>query len=137
MITVNVRGSREVERILSEIAPKESERLVRQTVSAIGSDVVREARKGMKFTGKYSTGRMRKLTKKRQRRTRRGIIQTDVLVGKRAFYWRFYEYGQGKIRKRGMFANAIGKVRGNLGARFEALFLKKLEKRLARLRRKK
>lgn len=134
MITVNIRGSREVERILGQIAPREAERLVKQTVSAIGTDVVREAKKHMNFSGRYSTGRMKRSVKKRQRQTRRGIIQTDITVGKRAFYWRFYEYGNSGNPRRRMFGRAIDRVKLTLGQRFEVLFMKKLERRLARVR---
>lgn len=134
MITYQVRGHREVERILREIAPKEAERLVKQTVSAIGTDVIREARKGMNFTGPYSTGRMKRSVKKRQRRTRGGIIQTDIVVSKRAFYWRFYEYGDGNVRRRRMFGSALDKTGRTLGIRFNQLFMQKLTRRLAKLR---
>jgi HK97 gp10 family phage protein len=135
MITVNVRGTAEVERTLAKIAPKHAEALVKQTVSAIATDIVKEAKRGMNFTGPYSTGRMKRSVKKRQRRTRRGIVQTDINVSKRAFYWRFYEYGDANVRRRGMFAKAINKTRPILGVRFQELFMKKLIARLAKERR--
>jgi HK97 gp10 family phage protein len=134
MITVNVRGTREVERILSEIAPKEAERLVKQTVSAIATDVVKDARREMNFGGPYSTGRMKRSVKKRQRRVRAGIVQSDIYVQKRAFYWRFYEYGQGGMPRRRMFGKAVDNTRRDLAMRFETLFMKKLIRRLAKAR---
>lgn len=134
MITLNVRGSRDVERILGEIAPKEAERLVKATVSALATDVVRDARKEMRFTGPYSVGRMRRATGKRTRRTRGGIIQVDVQVMKRAFYWRFYEYGDADVPRRRMFGKALDQLNGQLANRWEELFMKKLVKRLERAR---
>lgn len=134
MITINVRGGRQVEHILKDIAPKEAERLLKQTVSAIASDIVKEAKKEMRFTGPFSTGRMRRSVAKRQRRTRNQIVQTDITVGKRAFYWRFYEYGDGNVRARRMFGKAINKTRATLAARFDKLFMQKLENRLKKLR---
>lgn len=133
-MSVYIRGSREVQKILAEIAPKEAERLVKQTVSAVATDVVREAKRGMNFGGPYSTGRMKRSVRKRQRRTRGGIIQTDVTVLKRAFYWRFYEYGDGDVPRRRMFGKAIDKTRSNLSRRFDRLFMQKLTRRLAKLR---
>lgn len=133
MITVNVRGSAAVERILRDIAPKEAERLVKQTVSAVAQDIVRDAKRNMNFSGPYSTGRMKRAVKKRQRRVRRGIIQSDITVGKRAFYWRFYEYGQDNPRRR-MFGKAVDNTRQTLGVRFEQLFMQKLMRRLAKVR---
>lgn len=134
MITMQWRGSAEVERILKEIAPREAERLVKQTISAIATDVVREARKEMRFTGPYSVGTMRRSTKKRQRRVRGGIIQTDIVVAKRAFYWRFYEYGDGIVPRRRMFGKSLDKLRPRLSGRFDDLFMKKLTARLAKVR---
>lgn len=134
MVTINVRGSREVERILKEIAPKEAERLIKQTVSAVATDIVKDARKEMNFTGPYSVGRMKRSVKKRQRRVRAGIIQTDITVAKRAFYWRFYEYGDGDVPRRRMFGKAIDKMKPQLARRFDMLFMKKLERRLAKVR---
>jgi HK97 gp10 family phage protein len=134
MITVNVRGTREVERILAQIAPKEAERLVKQTVSAIATDVVKDAKKEMNFSGPFSTGRMKRSVKKRQRRVRQGIIQTDIAVGQRAFYWRFYEYGDGNNPRRRMFGKAVDNTRRELAQRFETLFMQKLIRRLAKVR---
>lgn len=135
MITVNVRGARAVERTLREIAPKHAEALVKATIGAIATDIMKDAKREMHFTGPYSTGNMKRSTKKRARRTRDGIIQTDIVVSKRAFYWRFYEYGNGEVKKRAMFAKAIEKARPELGPRFQELFLKKLTARLSRIRR--
>lgn len=137
MITVNIRGTKEVEHTLRRLAPKHAEALVKQTVGAVASDIVRYAKQGMNFTGPYSTGNMKRSVKKRTRRTRKGIIQQDVSVLKRAFYWRFYEYGDGDVPRRRMFGNAIDKVRPNLNRRFEQLFMKKLQNRLAKIARQK
>ena len=132
MIKMNIRGGPFVEKTLREIAPKEAESLMKATVGALATDVIREAKKGMNFSGPYSTGRMKKSVKKRVRRTRKGIIQTDVTVGKRAFYWRFYEYGDGDVPRVAMFGNAIRHVGRTLGRRTTELFLKKLTQRLER-----
>lgn len=134
MITLNIRGEREVERILKEIAPKEAEKLVRATVGALASDIVRDAKREMNFGGPYSTGRMKRSVNKKRRRTRRGIIQEDVGVRKRAFYWRFYEYGDANVPRRRMFGKAIDKMRPVLGKRWNDLFMKKLIRRLERAR---
>lgn len=134
MITMQIRGARDVEKILTQIAPRHAEALVKQTVGAIASEITKNAKREMNFTGPWSTGRMKRMTKKRTRRTRRGIIQNDIVVGKAAFYWRFYEYGDGTVKRRRMFGKALGKMRPVLGQRFEKLFLQKLERRLVKAR---
>lgn len=134
MITMQIRGAKEVERILTQIAPKEAERLVKQTIGGVATEIMRNAKREMNFTGTYSVGTMKRSVKKRQRRTRRGIIQTDIIVAKRAFYWRFYEYGDGHNPRRRMFGKALGRMRPVLGQRFQKLFMNKLVKRLERVR---
>lgn len=130
MITVNTRGAREVERILSQIAPKEAARLVKSTVGGVASEVMKDAKRNMP----RGTGKMKRLTKKRIRRMRRGIAQNDIVVGRSAFYWRFHEYGDGHVKRSAMFYKSINAIRPELGRIFERLFLRKLEARLKRVR---
>lgn len=136
MISLQVRGARETERILKEIAPKHALALTRSTVGAIASEVMKDAKRGMNFSGQYSTGRMKRSTKKRSRRVRAGIVQQDIMVGRRAFYWRYYEYGQGGNPRKRMFEKALMNMNGQLARRWEELFMKKLLQRLARERRR-
>lgn len=137
MITISVRGTRAVENTLAKVGPKAGLALSRATVSALASEIVRDARGEMSFTGAYTKRTMRKATKKKVRRVRAGIVQNDVIVGKNAFYWRFWEYGQGStVTRRRMFGKSVNNMRAVLGARWEALFMKKLQARLARERRK-
>lgn len=133
-ITVNVRGTKHVEHTLRKIAPREAERLLKQTVSAVATDVIREAKRHMNFRSVYSTGRMKRGVKKRQRRTRNQTVQMDIMV-RGAFYWRFHEYGDGGVPRRAMFGKAINKTRSTLPRRFEQLFMKKLVKRMQRARK--
>ena len=134
MITVNVRGDDVTEHILRRIAPRHAEALVKQTVGAIATKISKDARKSMYFSGPYSTGRMRKSVKNRRRRTRNGIVQTDIVVAKRAFYWRFYEYGDGDVRARRMFAKAVDNMRPRLVHEFKTIFGRKFVARLKKHR---
>ena len=136
LITVNVRGTRAVERTLRQVGPKVGLALTKSTVSAVASEVMKNAKKEMKFTGRYTKGRMRKATKKRVRRVRGGVVQNDIVVNRRAFYWRFWEYGDGDVPRRAMFGKAVKQIKPVLAHRFEVLFMKKFQARLARERRK-
>lgn len=134
MIRMEAIGTKAVERTLREIAPREALNLTRSTVRAVATEIRKDARAGMNFTGGYSTGMMKRLTALDVHRVRGGIVQIDVVVGRKAFYWRFYEYGQGGNPRKAMFANAVGKMNGRLAARFEELFMKKLTARLVKVR---
>lgn len=134
MMKLNVRGTEAVERTLRDLAPKYALGLTKSTVGAVTSEVMKDAKRNMEF-GEDSTGEMKRQTKKRVRRVRQGIVQNDIVVGKKAFYWRFHEYGQGVTARR-MFEKAIMSMNNNLAQRFEELFMKKLVARLARERKR-
>lgn len=132
MINIQVWGAGLVERTLRDIAPREALTLTRATVGAVASEIMKDARKEMP----KQTGALRRAVKKRRRQVRRGIVREDIVVAPGAFYWRFHEYGNGRVRERAMFGKAVHKMRGRIGPRFEELFLKKLTARLARARSK-
>lgn len=136
MITLQVRGADAVERTLRDIAPKHALALTRATVGALATEVMKDAKTNMNFTGRYSTGQMKRDTKKRARRVTGGIVQNDIVVGGRSFYWRFYEYGQGGNPRKRMFEKALMNMNGKLAQRWEELFMKKLVQRLARERKR-
>jgi HK97 gp10 family phage protein len=136
MITLQVRGADAVERTLRDIAPKHALALTRATVGALTTEITKDAKKNMNFTGRYSTGMMKKHTKKKIRKVRGGIVQNDIVVGRRAFYWRYYEYGQGGNPRKRMFEKALMDMNGKLATRWEELFMKKLVQRLARERKR-
>ena len=131
---MSVRGTKETEFILSKMAPREALNLTRATVGAMAGELVADAKGEMSF-GRQSRGNMRRSVKRVRRQVRNGIVQEDVTVGRRAFYWRFWEYGQ-RVARRAMFHKAVTKLENDLAKTWERLFLKKLQDRLARERRR-
>ncbi len=134
MISIHVRGGRDVGHILRVVGPRDAFALTRSTVGALTSEVMRDAKKNMNFTGPYSVGLMKRSTRKRVRRVRNGVFRNDIIVLAAAFYWRFYEYGDGHNPRRRMFGNTLIEFRPKLKARWRALFMDKFIRRMQRAR---
>lgn len=125
LISIQVRGSDFVEDTLRAVGPKMALNLTRSTVGAVASEIARDAKANMVFTGGGSRGRMKKGTRTKRRRVRDGIVQSDIFVH-RAFWWRFHEFGTVNLGETAMFGRALHKMRPNLRRRFDELLLKKL-----------
>ena len=132
-VTIQIRGTQAVEHTLRKIAPKHALTLMRATIGAVAGDLRKAAIRNMDFGGPFTTGTMKKATKLRRRKVRKGIIQTDIVVGPQAFYWRFWEYGaSNKTPEKAMFGRAVRKIDGQLDQLLERHFLKKFEALLVR-----
>ena len=131
--TVTIRGIDDVDRILSDIAPREGLNIMRATVHSVAGTIAKDARDNMPV----DSGDMKKATKHKRERTQFGKVSSTVRVSKLAFYWRFREYGQGPDgREDAMFAKAVARFRANFDAIFVREFGKKFEAALARARKR-
>ncbi len=129
---VNITGMDQVVSLLNNIAPKEARNLVRSTVHASAGVIRDDARRFMS----EDTGTMKKATKSVRRNIKDNIIRSDVMVTAAAFYWRFREYGQGPDHvEDAMFTKSVALVRQDMDRIFVEQFGRKLEARLARLRK--
>lgn len=126
---VRIRGIEDVNRILQEIAPREAKNLLRATVHDVAGQVAKDAQSLVpKNTGDLADS----IRAKRARGTREKV-QSDVIVGTGAFYWRFLEYGQGPDRvEHAFFLRALQGISGRLSTIYVDAFVKKLLARLAR-----
>jgi len=129
-ITIDVVGSEQVARTLSQLGPRQSKNLLRSSTRALASAVMKDAKSHMNWSAGYSTGATKRGTRLRQRRIRDGRVQFDIEV-RNAFWWRFHEYGQG-VPEKAMFGRAVHAIRHKVGPMFERLFVKKLAAMLAR-----
>jgi HK97 gp10 family phage protein len=129
-ITVDVVGSEQVARTLSQLGPRQAKNLLRSSTRALASTVMKDAKSHMVWSEGYSTGATKRGTRLRQRRIRDGQVQFDIVVHD-AFWWRFHEYGQG-VPEKAMFGRAVHAIRSKVGPMFEQLFVKKLAAMLAR-----
>lgn len=129
MNRVEIRNLDDVRKILMTIAPREAENLMRTTTHDIAGQVAQEARSNMP----RDSGDMIAGTKhKREKTPGKGKSRSTVRVRK-AFYWRFLEYGDGPDNvEYAFFLKALVKTSAELNTVFLATFAKKLVQRLKR-----
>lgn len=133
MMKMEVTGVEDVNRILSEIAPREAVNIMRSTIHGVAGEIRNDAKKEMS----EGTGDMKKATKAKRERIVNGLVSSTVRVSFEAFYWRFREYGQGPDGEAdSMFMKAVAKFRAGMDAHFIRHFGKKFEAALARARRR-
>lgn len=129
---VEISGIDDVDKLLKKIAPNEAVNLMRATVHGMATETAKKAKSEMPS----GRGIMKRATKVKRRRATFGVIASDIIVTKAAFYWRFREYGQGPDgREDAMFLKASEWLRSNKDNILIQQFGKKLEARLARLRK--
>lgn len=130
--TVTVRGIEDVDRILSQVAPRHAKNIMRATVHDMAKQVRDDARDAMP----EDTGEMKRETKHKRERMVLGRARSTVRVGFDAFYWRFLEYGDGPDGVAyDFFLRAVHKMRSQMTQRFLVSFGDKFERALARARK--
>lgn len=134
-ITTELRGIEDVDRLLSQVAPRQAFNIMRATVHDMAREVAKDARDVMP----EDEGDMIAETKHKRENPNKtaGRVASTVRVGRRAFYWRFLEYGQGPDGvAHGFFAAAVQKLKTEMNARFLRSFGKKFEAALKRARKR-
>ena len=130
----NIHGIADVNRILSEIAPKEAVGLLRATTFQIAKDVA----EGAKDRSPDDTGTLDGAIQPKRERGTRTSVAASVRVARRAFYWRFLELGQGPDGvEYAMFLQTLQALRPDLDRRYLRVFVDRLVRRLARRRQAK
>ena len=90
-IDTTISGLEDVDRLLSQIAPREAKNIMRATVH----DMAKKIRDDAKSNMPEDEGTMKRATKHKRERGTPATVESTVRVGKDAFYWRFLEYGDG------------------------------------------
>jgi HK97 gp10 family phage protein len=129
-VTITITGIGEVERILSEIAPRHAGNLMRATVLAVAGKVRDEARQN----APVATGKLKKAIKSKRKKSPPDEPRAEVFV-QDAYYWRFVEYGTVKRRAQPFLLPAKEKVDAEKERILVEEFGKKLERALARASR--
>lgn len=94
---LKVTGIEDINKVLTEFAPKHARNLSRSFVHGLASETSKEAKKRVP----KKTGRLKKAIKAKRRKSKPDQPVSDVIVesGKNAkndgFYWFFVEYGTG------------------------------------------
>lgn len=132
MMTVELKGLNDIDDMLSKIAPRQAQNIMRATIHGVAGTIRDDAKKAMPV----DEGDMRKGTKIKRERTVRGQLLSTVRVAG-AFYWRFVEYGQGPDGVEvAMFGKAVAKYRSRQNEIFLQQFGKKFEAALVRARKR-
>lgn len=136
---IEVIGLEDVEKVLTDIAPRHARNLMRSTVQGIASTTAKDARQ----RAPKVSGTLRKAIKARRRKSPPDHPRSEVYVehGKGAkndaFYWRFVERGTLKGHKEQPFMRpALDQTNSRLVPMLREEFGKKLERALARERKK-
>lgn len=130
---MRIEGVEDVENILRAVGPRHAKNIIRATVHDMAKQVRDDAKDGMPT----NEGVMKKETKHKRERAEGTRFRSTVRVGKRAFYWRFLEYGQGPDNVAyDFFLRAIVKMRSEMQRRFLVSFGAKFEAALARARKR-
>lgn len=130
---MTLRGVDDVDALLSKIAPRQAQNIMRATVHEMAGGVRKDAQAGMPV----DDGDMKRATKAKREQVRYGRIRSTVRVAKKAFYWRFLEYGDGPDKvEHAFFLRAVERLRAEMMSRYLVAFGKKWEAALARHRKK-
>jgi len=128
---VRIRGIADVNRVLQEIAPNEAKNLMRATTADLAKGIAADAR----ANAPVDEGDIKAGIKHKRARGDRYTIKAEVVANAdgKSFHWRFPEYGQGPGgREQAFFLRALMKAQSEIGQRYLAAFVDKLERRLAR-----
>lgn len=133
-MSVTLRGVEDVNRLLTQIAPREGINLIRATVQDIAVQLAKSAKENSPTDGAPLT--LRPAIKAKRRRGTRNRVQSDVTVDRSAYFWRFLEYGDGPDNiEWAMFLKALQEMRPNMERVYLEAFAKKLVARLARMKK--
>lgn len=129
---VKVDGVKEITDILEDIAPRQAANLARATVHGVAGEIRDEAR----AKAPRDDGILRKSIKTKRRRMKFGLIVSDVIVERRAFYWRFHEYGTTKTAELAFFLRSLRAIEPRLPGIYRDQFGKKLVAAIERAKKR-
>lgn len=132
-MTIKVIGIEDIAKTLTELAPKQAQSIMRNTVQGVAQQMAKDARKDMPV----ESGALRKATRAKRERALPGKVSSTVRVNQKAFYWRFLEYGQGPDGvEYAFFLKRVVDFRSKMDAVLTEQFGKKLEAALTRARKR-
>lgn len=133
-IKTTLRGLDDVDRLLSQIAPREAKNILRATVHGAAGEIRNEARKRAPSDGPVV--HLKPAIKTKRERGTPTRIESTVRVQKSAFYWRFHEYGTVKMAARPFFGPAVLWYDTQRNAVLLRQFVKKFEAAIKRAKKR-
>lgn len=134
-----ITGTKDMQDIFEQIAPKHARNLLRATVQGVASTIAKDAKKG----APKDSGDLRKAIKAKRKKSHPDKPMSVVKVehGNNAkhdaFYWHFSEYGTTKQSETPYIRPAVDRARSNFESIMTQQFGKKLEALLKREAKKK
>ena len=135
---VQITGIAQINEILSVIAPREANNLLRATVYDMAKQIGQTAVTYTPDNPATGKGDLHTSIKPQREKGSRTSIEASVRVmnPRRNFFWRFLEYGDGPDHvEHAMFGKALEAVRPQIDQMYMRSFGAKLEARLAKLRK--
>lgn len=135
-LSAEVTGVKEIDKMLTQIAPNQAKNIMRSTVHGIAGELAKESRKIAPDDPFTKTGDFKRSIKTKRERVVNGRILSTVRVLKQAFYWRFLEFGTMKMNEQPTFGKVVQSFRGKFDAVLKEQFVKKFTATLERARKK-
>lgn len=136
-MTITVTGIADVNAILAKIAPREGINLIRATVHDIAIQAAKSASDKAPDDPATTKGDLKSSIKAKRGRGTRQRVNSNVVVAPSAYYWKFLEVGDGPDGVEHAFMlRTIQELRPNIDRVYCEAFVKKLEARLARERKR-
>jgi HK97 gp10 family phage protein len=132
MIGLEITGDKAIADLLGEVAPRHAANISAAMVHGVAGDVRDRAKAG----APVDEADLKKAIKTKKRRRKYSLFRSDVIVLRRAFYWRFIEYGEGPARENAFFLRAVESLRARLPGIVKTQFLKKLQAAIKRAQRR-
>ena len=130
-IDTELRGVEDVYRVLEQVAPRQARNIMRATVGGMAAELRTEARRETP----RDDGDLHRAIAVKRRRIQNAMVRADVIVRRRAFYWRFVEYGTTRLTANPFFLRTLRRFESRAMRSFLAQFVRRFEAALARARR--
>ncbi len=133
-IKTEVHGVDDVQRLLMQIAPKHARNIMRSTIHGVAGEIRDEARARAPTDGPPKT--FAPAIKTKRGRGTPTTVRSDVIVERRAFFWKFLEYGTSSMSAKPTFGPVVEAMRHKFEATYVRQFKAKFAASLARAQKR-
>lgn len=132
----DIFGIEELNKVFDELGERPATNILRSTVHAVAG----EARDQVRMRADVSTGLMKKSVKSKRMRAKPGEAHSVVFFDKKAFYWKFIEFGTKLLPERPFVRPVAQMISANMTAllnrffviKYEAFFVRRLKQQAAK-----
>ena len=135
-INAEVSGIEDIDKLLSQIAPRQALNIARSTAHGIAGEMAKDARKIAPDDPDTKKNDFKRSIKTKRERVRGNGVLSTVRVLPRAFHWIFLEYGTKNMPERPTFTRVVEQFRVKFDQVLREQFVKKFTATLARARKR-